>query len=109
MTNRTLLLSAGILLLALMTLLCVQRLPTSIESDIALRLNTLLEHQGIDWAQVSVDGRDVFIEGEAPSNDDMLHAIELAETLDYPRPSSSTAAVQRSAKWRIIWRRHSLW
>jgi hypothetical protein len=43
------------------------KISTTIENDINTRAQTALTQQGIDWAEVHVDGRDITLTGNAPS------------------------------------------
>lgn len=61
--------------LAYVSYQCVQTKSPEIEVDIAQRAHSFLKNAGIDWARLSVDGRNVEIEGLAPNEDAAKEAI----------------------------------
>ncbi len=64
--NRLLLL-LSLLLLGLITFLCIRNHAPAIEENLATRTNTALYGEGLDWAQASMDGRELILSGIAPS------------------------------------------
>lgn len=83
--NRTLVYIGGILLLVAIAFYCVRSSSPVIQQELTTRLTDLYKDQRINWVEVSVDGRDVTLSGEAPSNDQMLYALEMAESQEGAR------------------------
>ncbi len=64
--NRLLLL-LSLLLLGLITFLCIRNHAPAIEENLTTRTSTALYGEGLDWAQASMDGRELILSGIAPS------------------------------------------
>lgn len=64
--SRPVLLALALALMALLTFFCLRTHAPAIESGIAQRADAALSSKGIDWAEASVSGRDVLLEGIAP-------------------------------------------
>lgn len=76
--SRLLLTAAVLAVLVYTMVLGVQWLSPRIEQDIADRVTTGLAEQGLLWADVSVKGRDVVLNGEAPDADAKAKAVNVA-------------------------------
>ncbi|MCB1477797.1 MAG: OmpA family protein [Rhodobiaceae bacterium] len=64
--------------LALITLLALYFKPAPIESDLSVRAASDLAAAGHEWAEISVDGRDLTLSGTAPSEEAQGAARSLA-------------------------------
>lgn len=76
--SRLLLTAAVLAVLVYTMVLGVRWLSPRIEQDIAGRVNTGLAEQGLLWADVAVDGRDVVLSGVAPDADAKDKALNVA-------------------------------
>lgn len=76
--SRLLLTAAVLAVLVYTMVLGVRWLSPRIEQDIAGRVNTGLAEQGLLWADVAVDGRDVVLSGVAPDADAKAKALDVA-------------------------------
>ena len=76
--SRLLLTAAVLAVLVYTMVLGVRWLSPRIEQDIAGRVTTGLAEQGLLWADVSVEGRDVVLSGTAPDADAKTRAMNVA-------------------------------
>lgn len=97
--SRAAILLSGIAALCALSALFVWRIAPSIAADIEARGADALRNQGINWAQVEVDGRDVTLQGLAPSTTQRDRALAALASLDGVRvvADNTTALPQRSA------------
>ena len=70
--------SLGLIALVLLSWLCIASRAPAIEEDIRARVGDGLTEASMDWAVVGVDGRDVVLEGAAPSDEAQSGAVALA-------------------------------
>ncbi|MEO1574259.1 MAG: BON domain-containing protein, partial [Pseudomonadota bacterium] len=66
--SRAAILLLGIVAQVALSVLFVMRVVPSIAKDLEVRSASALKNQGINWAKVDVDGRDVTISGLRPSD-----------------------------------------
>jgi outer membrane protein OmpA-like peptidoglycan-associated protein len=78
MMNRILTALFGLVALGLCIWLGISMRAPAIEEDILARSSAALEERSMGWAQVSADGRDVILEGTAPSEGARREAATLA-------------------------------
>jgi len=78
MMSRLLLTAAVLAVLVYSMVLGVRWLSPRIEQDIADRVTTGLAEQGLLWADVQVEGRDVVLSGVAPDEDSKARALSVA-------------------------------
>ena len=57
----------GYTLLAVVFTLCLYSIPPTIESEVIGNARRTLQAHGIDWALISIDGRDITLSGSPPS------------------------------------------
>lgn len=69
----------GLVVLALFLLFSVQRLAPAIEADLSDRSSEALADQGMAWAEVTLDGRESTLSGEAPNAGLRQQAAEIAD------------------------------
>jgi outer membrane protein OmpA-like peptidoglycan-associated protein len=86
----------GLIGLALLAFFCIRWNGASIEKDIASRTQLALKGAGLDFAQVRVDGRDVYLAGTAPSREALERSIDLAEGLEGVRRVASSLVVAKA-------------
>ena len=73
----------GLAALALLAYLCIQRHTPNIENDLVEKSESVLRKNGlVDWASVDVDGRDVYLLGNAPSKASHTQAVSLLEKIE---------------------------
>lgn len=73
----------GLAALALLAYLCVQRHTPDIQTDLVEQGESVLRKNGlVEWASVEVDGRDVYLLGDAPSEESRAQAVSLLENVD---------------------------
>lgn len=108
----------GLAALAILALLCVRSNAPRIEKDILSRTESALKSAGLQFATVRVDGRDVRIEGTAPSETAQKAAAELvsgvlgvrsveaamtiAKAAEPPAPRKWTLALDRQADTIVL-------
>lgn len=71
---------AGLGLMGLLVLTLLTRCG-AVENDLAEKAKSVLDSKGQSWANVSLDGRDLTIMGEAPSDEARDSAVELAQAV----------------------------
>ncbi|MEE9492758.1 MAG: OmpA family protein [Gammaproteobacteria bacterium] len=76
---RRLLLLIGLIALALLLYFCTRDHAPKIEADIAERTLANLSAEGIEWSNVSADGRNIILQGVAPSEADRNMATQVAQ------------------------------
>lgn len=76
--KKVLVVSVGIVGLVLLSWLCISSRAPVIEEDIRARVGDALTKNSMDWAVVGVDGRDLALEGAAPSAAAGSQAVALA-------------------------------
>lgn len=69
----------GLVTLALFLLFSVERKSTVIEADLSSRAKTALELRGFDWASIVMDGRELRLNGIAPSAELRDNAEEIVD------------------------------
>jgi len=67
----------GYALLAAVFALCLYTVPPTIESDLLGSAKKTLRDNGLDWALVSIDGRDITLSGSPPDQQAARKAVEL--------------------------------
>jgi outer membrane protein OmpA-like peptidoglycan-associated protein len=79
--NRALVLSLGLIALAAVSFVCVQTRAPAIERDLLERTGEALRENEMPWASARVDGRDLALEGQAPTEELSRRATELARRI----------------------------
>lgn len=103
MKTRTLAMVGLILFVLLFLKTCYLR-SGPIEADLTVRSTEALQVAGHDWAAVSLDGRDLTLSGEAPSEDARAQALALVEGVRGVRVASDTATIQAAVSpfvWKV--------
>lgn len=67
----------GYALLAAVFALCLYSIPPTIETEVLGNAKRTLQAHGIDWALVSIDGRDITLSGSPPSRAAAQDAVRL--------------------------------
>lgn len=81
---RFIILLLTLLALAAIGYFCIYKISApAIQADIQTRTSNTLRANGIDWAEVSVSGRDITLSGVAPSEDMRQSALQLARVKGY--------------------------
>ncbi|MEM6640228.1 MAG: OmpA family protein [Pseudomonadota bacterium] len=94
--NRTVILILGVIAQCVLTALFLWRVAPLITDDIETRSVGALRDAGINWAQISVDGRDVTLEGLAPSEEQRDRALaSLDGVAGIRRIDDTTTVMQR--------------
>jgi OOP family OmpA-OmpF porin len=76
-----LLLFLSLLLLGLISFLCIRNHAPAIEINLATRTSTALYGEGLDWAEATMDGRELVLTGVAPSAELRETANQLASSI----------------------------
>lgn len=68
----------GLVALSILARFCININTPQIEDDLAVRTQKALLEQGKSFAQVGVDGRDIYLSGIAPSQDEIKNVVEIS-------------------------------